>query len=304
MTTDDMQVWLNGSMIPGSAATVPLLSHSFSRASAIFEIFRIHSGPQGPAAFRMKAHLKRLMNSAKLLEMRLCYSEEEIAKAVSAAAKQNHIDCGLVKIMAYWSEEKVIGLLPSTNSDLAIFTVPESADMRLDSDEPVRACLSKWRKIDPSTVPVEAKACSNYLNAYLARREADQRGFDVGIMLGTDGYLAEGSTESVFIVKGNLIQVPPLGRVLASVSRMSVLEMAANMGLETAQKPLTLTDLQQADEIFLSHTGNKVEPVCRFEEKRLAAPGPVTQQLRQQMQAILSFQDDAYRGWMESLSFF
>ncbi len=302
--TPEMMVWLNGDFIPGAAANVPLLSHSFSRASAIFEIFRIHSGPQGQAAFRMTAHLDRLLNSAQLLEMDLRYSRQEIAKAVSETVLKNKVDRGLVKIMAYWSEEMLIGLLPSTKTDLAIFTVPENEDMQLDGSEPVAACLSKWRKNDHRTVPVEAKACSHYLNAYLARKEAAQRGFDVGIMLDTDEYLAEGSTESVFVIHGEVVQVPPLGRVLASISRMSVLEMAASMGFKTVQHPLKLVDLQQADEIFLSHTGNKVEPVGQFEQKRLEAPGPITQKLRQQMHRVLSFQDATYEDWMEPLSIF
>ena len=302
--TPEMLVWLNNEFIPGSAATVPLLSHSFSRASAIFEIFRIHAGPEGPAAFRMTAHLERLLNSARHLDMDLGYSAADIAKAVSATAKKNKIASGLVKIMVYWSEEMIIGLLPNTRPDLAIFTVPENEDMHLDSDQPVRACLSKWRKIDPSTVPVEAKACSNYLNAYLARKEAAQRGFDVGILLGTDGFLAEGSTESLLLIKGEALQAPPLGGVLAGISRMSVLEMAEKMGVETIQKQLTLTDLQRADEMFLSHTGNKVESICRFDQKRMEAPGSITRKLRHQMHRILTFQDDTYKDWMEPLSNF
>ncbi|NNK84316.1 MAG: hypothetical protein HKO91_02035 [Desulfobacterales bacterium] len=302
--TPEMQVWLNDEFIPRSAATVPLLSHSFSRASAIFEIFRIHSSPQGPATFRMTDHLNRLLNSARLLQMELRYSLADIAKAVSETAKKNEIKNGLVKIMVYWSEEMVIGLLPNTNTDIAIFTVPEEDDMHLDSSEPVATCLSKWRKIDPRTVPVEAKACSNYLNAYLARKEAAQRGFDVGIMLDTDDFLAEGSTESLIIIRGEEIQVPPLGRVLASISRLSVLEMAEKMGLQTVQQPLNLEDLQQADEMFLSHTGNKVESVCQFEQKHMQAPGPITKKLRHQMYRILTFQDEAYIDWMEPLSNF
>ena len=300
--TTEMHVWLNNEFVTESEANVPLLSHSFSRASAIFEIFRIHAGPQGPAAFRMTDHLKRLLNSARHLDMDLRYSIKDIAKAVSETAIKNNIDRGLVKIMVYWSEEMVIGLLPSKPVDLAIFTVPENQNMHLDSGEPVSACLSKWRKIDPATVPVEAKACSNYLNAYLAQKEAAQRGFDVGILLDTDDFLAEGPTESVFLIQAEELQVPPLGRVLASISRLSILEMAARMGLQTAQKPLKLEDLKQADEIFLSHTGNKVESVCQFEQRQLEAPGPITKQLRYQMHRILTFQDDTYNDWMEPLS--
>ena len=298
---DERQVWLNGKFIPWASATVPILSHAFSRACAIFEIFRIHAGPEGPAAFRMDAHLNRLLNSARLLEMELCYATQEIEKAVAETVIRNDIACGVVKIMAYWGEEAVIRLLPLSKPDLAIFAIAEMPEMNLDSRKPVTACLSKWCKIDPETVPVAAKACSNYLNAYLARKDAVKRGFDVGIMLGTDGFVAEGSTESVFIVKDHIVKIPPLGRVLPGISRLSVLEMAGSMGLGTTEEPLNLNDLYDADEIFLSHTGAKVEPVKQFEDKHLAAPGPITQQLMEQMARILGFQDEAYLKWMRKM---
>jgi branched-chain amino acid aminotransferase len=299
---DKKQVWLNGIFIPWASATVPILSHSFSRASAIFEIFRIHTGPEGPAAFRMDAHLHRLLNSAGLLEMELCYSVETIAEAVAETVIRNHVGRGVVKIMAYWGEEAVIRLLPLSKPDLAIFAIPEMSEMNLDSREPVKACISKWRKIDPQTVPVSAKACSNYLNAYLTRKDAVARGFDIGIMLGTDGLVTEGSAESVFIVKDSIVKIPPLGRVLPGISRMSVLEMAKSMGVVTAEEPLSLSDIYGADEIFLSHTGVKVEPVKQFEDKHLAAPGPITRRLMEQMANILAFQDESYMKWMQKLS--
>lgn len=299
---EEKQVWLNGVFVPWASATVPILSHSFSRASAIFEIFRIHTGPEGPAAFRMDEHLNRLFNSARLIEMEMCFSVGAIEKAVAEAVYRNHIGRGVVKIVAYWGEEAVIRLLPRSKPDLAIFAIPEMPEMNLDSREPVKTCLSKWHKIDPETVPVSAKACSNYLNAYLTRKDAVARGFDIGIMLGTDGLVTEGSAESVFIVKDRVVKIPPLGRVLPGISRMSVLEMAGSMGIVTAEEPLTVDDLYHADEMFLSHTGVKVEPVKQFEDKHLAAPGPVTHRLMERMAKILAFEDQAYLKWMQKLS--
>ncbi|MBW2514157.1 MAG: aminotransferase class IV [Deltaproteobacteria bacterium] len=299
---EEKQVWLNGVFVPWASATVPILSHSFSRASAIFEIFRIHTGPEGPAAFRMDEHLNRLLDSARLIEMEMCFSMEAIEKAVAEAVCRNHIGRGVVKIVAYWGEEAVIRLLPRSKADLAIFAIPEMPEMNLDSQKPLKTCLSKWHKIDPETVPVSAKACANYLNAYLTRKDAVNRGFDIGIMLGTDGLVTEGSAESVFIVKDGVVKIPPLGRVLPGISRMSVLEMAKSMGIVTAEEPLTVDDLYNADEMFLSHTGVKVEPVKQFEDKHLAAPGPVTGRLMKRMAKILAFEDESYLKWMQKLS--
>jgi branched-chain amino acid aminotransferase len=299
--TGDLTVWMNGQFVSWKSATVPILSHGFSRASAIFEIFRIHEGPDGPAAFRLDEHLKRLANSARLLQMDMAYTMDEIAEAVKQTVRRNRMQQGVIKILAYWGEEAVIKLVLESKLDLAVFAVPDSPELHLDKEEPITACTSKWRKIHPETVQVEAKACANYLNGYLARKDALNRGFDTGIMLGTDGFVTEGSTESLFIVKDNVLKVPPLGRVLSSITRMSVLEVARHLDIEAAETPLLPNDLRRADELFVSYTGTKVSPISRFDDRSLAAPGPVTRRIKEKMDDVLAFGDEAFNHWFQKM---
>jgi len=300
--SNDSKVWLNGNLIPWQQATVPLLSHGFSRASAIFDVFGVHVGPTGPAAFRMDEHIKRLMNSAELLGMEMAYSAAQIVEAVKTTVKVNRFGRGIVKMLAYWGEEAVIKLVLDSKLDLAIFTIPESEELALDKPRPLSACLSKWRKIHPETVPVGAKACSNYLNGYLARRDANQRGFDIGILLSTDGFLAEGSIESVFIVKDGVLKTPPLGRVLSSITRMSVLQAAPQVGIRVVEEPISAEALLSADEAFTAHTGIKVEAITRLENRQLPEIGPVTKQVMQLMDNIIQFKDDRFQDWFQALS--
>lgn len=299
---NDSKVWLNGKLIPWAEATVPLLSHGFSRGSAFFEVFGIHSGPKGPMAFRMDKHLQRLMGSAELLEMELAYSTEEIVEAVKATVAANGLGRGLIKMLAYWGEEAIINLVLESKLDLAVFAIPQSDDLKLDQSSSISACVSKWRKIHPATVPVAAKACSNYLNGYLVRKDANKRGFDLGIALDTDGFLAEGSIESVFIVKDGVIKTPPLGRILGSITRMSILEAAPEIGIPIQEGPVTAEELSEADEIFTCHTGIKVEPVDRLEDRELEAPGPVTKQVGQLMNDIIEFRDERFMDWFQPLT--
>jgi len=291
------KVWLNGDLIPWDKATVPILSHGFSRGSAIFEIFGIHEGQKGPVAFCMDQHLSRLMKSAELLGMEMAYTKEEIATAVAKTVRANNISRGLIKILAYWGEEAVIQLVLESKLDLAIFAIHESKELGLDNDQPISACLSRWRKIHPETVPVAAKACSNYLNGYLARRDANQRGFNVGLILGTDGFLAEGSIESVFLVKDGILKTPPLGRILSSITRMSILEAAPRIGIPVSEETILPEALFTADEIFVCHTGIKVSPVNRFEDRILEAPGPITNKVMDLMQNILNYSDARFKHW-------
>ena len=300
--SNDSKVWMNGNLIPRQEATVPILSHGFSRASAIFDVFGVHVGPMGPAAFRMDEHIKRLMRSAELLGMEMAYSAEEIVEAVKTTVNVNHLGRGIVKMLAYWGEEAVIKLVLDSKLDLAIFTIPEGEELALDKPKLLSACLSKWRKIHPETVPVGAKACSNYLNGYLARRDANQRGFDIGIMLGTDGFLAEGSIESIFIVKDGVLKTPPLGRVLSSITRMSILQAVPEVGIPVIEESISAEELLAADEVFTAHTGIKVEAITRLENRELPDTGPVTKQVMQLMDNIIQFKDDRFQDWLQPLS--
>jgi len=297
MMKEKGKVWLNGDLIPWEKATAPLLSHGFSRGSAIFDVFGIHEGQEGPVAFRMDQHLSRLMKSAELLGMEMAYTKEEIAEAVAQTVKANNMGRGLIKILAYWGEEAVIQLVLESKLDVAIFAVHESKELGMDNVQPISACLSKWRKIHPETVPVAAKACANYLNGYLARRDANQRGFNVGLILGTDGFLAEGSTESVFLVKDGILKTPPLGRILSSITRMSILEAAPRISIPVSEEAILAEALFTADEIFVCHTSIKVSPVNRFEDRTLEAPGPITGKLMELMRNILNYSDARFKHW-------
>ncbi len=295
------KVWLNDKIIPWEDAQVPILSHGFSRGSAVFEVCGTHIVPGGVAAFRLDAHLKRLEQTVGLLDMALGFSTDEIAKAVSKITAINKSERGVVKIMAYWGEEAIINLVLTSKLDVAIFTIPATEELGLDGVKPLSACLSKWKKLHPETVPVQAKACANYLNGYLVRKDANDRGFDLGLNVGTDGFLAEGSIESVFIVKDGILKTPPLGRILASVTRDSILAAVKQNDIEVYEKTLVKEDLYTADEMFTCHTGSKVTPVFRFEEKEMEAPGPVTARVSEVMENIMSSKDTRFVDWFQIL---
>jgi branched-chain amino acid aminotransferase len=299
--SDARWAWRNGELIPWEQATVPLLSHALSRGSAVFEVFGTHPGPDGVVAFRMDEHLSRLRTSLDLLEMQTSCTWEELRIGISEVVAANRVGRGLVKILAYWGGEAVIDLVPRVPLDVAVYAIPDSDDLALDRWKNISVCISRWRKLHPDTVPVEAKACANYLNGYLARKDAHDRGFHVGLLVGTDGFLAEGSIEAVFLVKDGVLVTPPAHRILRSITRQSILEAAPMVGIPAREEAIRPDALFDADEVFTSHSGIKVSPVERVEDRALAAPGPVTRRLIELMDDIVHFRDDRFAAWFQPL---
>lgn len=300
--SDQRPVWLNGEMVPWEDAKAPLLSHGMSRGSTIFEVFGVHPGPDGPMAFRMDKHLDRLFHTAECLGMELAYTREEIAEAASKTVRANNVGRGLVKIIAYWSDEPIISLVLDAKLDTAVFAVPASAELMLDVESTATACFSKWRKLHPETVPTTAKACAYYLNGMLARKSAMERGYDIGILRHTDGFVAEGSIEAVFMFKNGVLRTSPLGKILTSITRMSIIEAAEDAGIPVSEALISAEELLDADEIFTSHTGTKVLPIRKFEDRDLPAPGPHTARISQIMKEITSFKTDRFKQhWFQQL---
>lgn len=295
----EKKVWRNGNLIPWEEATVHIMSHSFTRGSAVFEVLAFYSTPHGPAAFRLPEHCDRLIRSAELLNMEIVQSKQEIIRAVAETVRANNLDQGFVKIVGFLGEETFVITVPDPKLELSIFAISAQEFRPKNSPQAISSCLSRWRRLHPETVPVEAKVAANYLNGMLARQEAQRRGFDLGLMLDGQGFLAEGSVESAFMVKDGVLMTPSLGRILPSITRRSVLEAAPAIGLKTLEKPISLPELLNADEIFISSTSRRVMPVYRIEDRSLGeVPGPVTSRVLRLIEAICSGRDDRFRRWL------
>ena len=295
------KVWINGEIVPWEGATVHLMSHSFGRGSAIFEVFGFHETVNGSAFFRIDEHMKRLARSAELLNMKLAQSSEEIKAAIKETVKANGLTKGAVKIFAYYGNVAFVIMPLQETLDLAISVIDPEADIGgtgFDLDKPLSVCISPWQKLSPKTIPVEAKVAANYMNGLLARQDAISRGFDLGIMLGDDGNVTEGSIEAAFMVKDGVIKTAPMGRILSSISRKSVLEAAWRTGLEAVEEPIKLEEFMAADEIFISATPFKAQPVGRIEDRVLEAPGPVNRQLNELLGNICLGKDDRFLDWL------
>ncbi|MHB9099030.1 MAG: aminotransferase class IV [Syntrophales bacterium] len=295
-------VYLNGRYVPWDEANVHIMCHSFGRGSAIFEVIGFHATATGPAVFRLDEHVARFRQSALLLDMEPPLTPEELQAAILETVKRNGLKEGMIKMIGYYPEIAFEILPPSKRFQIAIFVFDrdDAIGARSESENrAVSACLSRWRRLDPQSVPIEAKTAANYLNGIMARGEARKRGFEYAVMLDTQGFLAEGGTESVFLVRQGCLMTPSLGTILNGISRKSLLAVAEEMGVETVTGRLMPELLGEAEEIFLSSTPAKLLPVRRMDERLLGeAPGPVTQKLAARMAAITTGRDERFRGWL------
>ncbi len=300
--TTHKKIWRNGKMLSWDQATVHLMSHGFSRGVAIFEVFGTHRTPAGTCAFRMDMNLKRLARSMELLGLKLKYTMDEVARAVSEVVQANGTGDGYIKIFAYDATEAFANLVPQEKLDLCVVALDVDPDLDKKKNGSLSACICNWKKQHPGCVPVEAKVSANYLNGMMSRQEAYQRGADIGIMLDTHGFVAEGATESVFMVKNGVLATAPLGRVLAGVSRDSVLKVAESLGIMTQERSIRPSELLGADEIFISSSPFKVLSIHRIEDRSLpTVPGPVARQLRNTLDAICAGKNTDFKNWLTPL---
>jgi branched-chain amino acid aminotransferase len=299
---EERLVWLNGRFVPWNEATVHMMCHSFARGSAIFEVISFHATPSGAAVFRLHDHLARLFRSAELLEMELPCDHEALCRAVADTVRKNQLTRGLIKVLGYYPQIALSIQPPQKRLDLAVFAMDR--DQALDSPghsfgQGTTAGLARWHKLDPQTVPIEAKAAANYLNGMIARIDVQKRGLEEAIMLDTQGFLAEGATESVFLVKGGTLMTPSLGTVLDSITRRSILQAAGQLGIPSFEGRLRPELLFEAEEIFFANTPCKVMPVRRLEDRELAAvPGPVELKLARFFDHVTAGQEPRFQDWL------
>ena len=298
-------VFVNGTYVPWEDAKIHIMSHSVGRGSSIFEVIGFHETPNGPAVFRLDEYVARFRNSAALLDMEPPLSASGLQEAVLETVRRNGLKKGIIKLVGFYPEIAFKILPPGKRFQVAIFVFDLAGDLGESvqpKDGSVTACISKWRRLDPQTVPIEAKVAANYINGIVARTEARDLGFDYAILLDTRGCIAEGGTESLFLVRGGRLLTSSLGTILNSITRKTLLEVAETMGMKTFAGRLDPSTIAEAEEIFFAGTVGKLIPVRQVGDRILQeVPGPVTRRLFERMTLITSGGDEHFRHWLYPL---
>ncbi len=299
----DMKAWHDGKIVDERDITVSPLSHSFSRGTAIFEVLELVESHRGPAIFGLGEHIERLYCSAELLFMPLQkkIAPEALSDAVCAIVRANNLSRGIIKIFAYYPKLEYSCLPSDTTISVAIFCASFYSS---ENDKHVfTAHISQFRKNHPECVPVHAKAAGFYVNSYLALMEARMQGFDEAILLDTMGYVAEGATSNIFIVKNSVLVTPTLRSILPGITRRFILEIASGF-MECREMDITREELLAADEVFFSNSVERIMPVCKIgdREMNIAAPGPGTLKIMNAINDVIAGKHQAYTRWLTPAS--
>lgn len=297
-----MKAWLNGNFVEWSDTDVPLLSHSFSRGSAIFEVIDIVSSKNGPAFFGLKEHVDRFFNSAGLTYMDLPIKRDDLIRAVIESAKINDVSSGISKFFAYYSNIEMRPVPTDPKVDIAIFTIDFNTFniSQEDLSAPVSVGISSFRKIHPETVPLHAKIVGNYANAFLATMEVMKKGYEDAILLDTMGFVAEGPTSNVFFVTHNKILTPFLRNALPGITRTAAIEALREMKYTVQEKDIRAEELATFDEAFFSSSVLKIHPIRSIDGREFGSPspGPVTLQLIDKMDEIFEGENPLFKKWL------
>ncbi|HXF65516.1 MAG TPA: branched-chain amino acid transaminase [Burkholderiales bacterium] len=301
MADRDGQIWYDGKLVPWREATTHVLTHSLHYGLAVFEGLRAYKTANGTAIFRLREHTERLFNSAHIYMMKIPYSREAIMEAQKEVVRANRLEACYVRPIAFYGSEKM-GVSPKGVSvHVAIAAWPWGAYLGPEAlEKGIRVKTSSYARHHVNVSMCRAKYSGTYANSILANLEATEHGYDEGLLLDVDGFVAEGSGENLFIVKDGRIYEPELTSALAGITRDSVITLAQELGYSVSAKRITRDDLYIADEAFFTGTAAEVTPIREVDGRAIGsgARGPVTTQLQKAFFDCVTGKSDKHRDWL------
>ncbi len=283
MADRDGVIWYNGKMVPWRDANTHVLTHTLHYGLGVFEGLRAYQTAQGPAIFRLQEHTDRLFNSAHIFMMKMPYDKATLMQAQCDVVKQNKLTSGYIRPIAFYGAE-AMGLSAKTlSTHVAIAAWPWGTYLGPEAlENGIRVKTSSFTRHHVNINMCRAKSVTTYANSILANQEVGLNGYDEALLLDVEGYVAEGSGENIFIVKQGKIYTPDLTSCLEGITRASVIELAAEIGIPVIEKRITRDEIYCADEAFFTGTAAEVTPIRELDNRIIGAGkrGPITMQIQ------------------------
>lgn len=301
--TKTEKIWMDGELVDWDKATIHVLTHSLHYGSGVFEGIRAYATSSGPAVFRLRDHITRLLNSARVFLIDIPYSHEELVEATKEVVDVNGLDACYIRPIVYLGYGEM-GLNPlPCPVNVAIAVWPWGSylgDEGIASG--VRVKVSSWQRHDPNAVPPAAKGTGMYVNSSMAKVEALKAGYDEAVLLSPNGHVSECTGENIFVVrKGRLFTPPVSAGALEGITQDSVMTIARDLGHDVQVDNVVRSDLYTADEVFLTGTAAEVVPIVSVDDRPVGdgQPGAVTRGIQDVYFAAVRGQADRYKDWLD-----
>ena len=298
------KIWMDGELVDWDDANIHILTHTLHYGCGVFEGVRAYHTDRGAAVFRLRDHIVRLFNSAKIFMIEIPYSVDELVAATRELVAVNELDSCYIRPIAYLGYgEMGLNPLPCT-VNVSIAAWPWGTYLGDDGlKNGVRLKVSSWKRHDPNSLPPAAKGTGMYINSSMAKVEALKAGYDEAILLSPSGHVSECTGENIFMVRGGTIYTPPVSAgALEGITQDSIRTIAGDLGFDYQVQHLLRSDLYTADEAFLSGTAAEIGPILSVDDRDLGEPGPITRALQDAYFAAVRGEDDRYKDWLDHVN--
>jgi len=301
MSDRDGWIWYDGKLVPWREANTHVLTHSLHYGLSIFEGVRAYNTIDGPAVFRLREHTERLFNSARVYMMNIPFTQEQINDAHREVIRANKLDSGYLRPVVFYGSEK-LGVSPKGNQvHVAIAAWPWGAYLGEEGlKRGIRVKTSSYQRHHINVSMVRTKTGGNYVNSILANMEAVNNGYDEALLLDTQGFVAEGAGENLFIVRDGKVFEPNMVSGLIGITRRTVIDLAAELGYTVTQMPMTRDDVYLADEAFFTGTAAEVTPIRELDGRAIGAGsrGPVTEKIQSMFFDAVNGRVPKFKHWL------
>ena len=301
MADRDGFIWQDGQLVPWREATTHVLTHSLHYGMSVFEGVRAYKTERGTAIFRLEDHTNRLFNSAHIFQMSMPYDKATINEAHKEVLRANDLEAGYLRPIAFYGSEKM-GVSPKgAKVHIVIAAWPWGAYLGEDGlERGIRVKVSSFTRHHVNISMVRAKASGHYINSILANNEVTNEGYDEAMLLDPEGYVAEGAGENLFIVKQGKLFTPDLTSCLEGITRATVLQIAAELGLSVQEKRITRDEVYCCDEAFFTGTAAEVTPIRELDGRQIGIGrrGPITAQIQAKYFDVVNGRSAQHDNWL------
>jgi len=297
----DGVIWFDGKMVPWRDAKVHVLTHTLHYGMGVFEGVRAYHADQGTAIFRLHEHTDRLFRSAKIMNMPMPFSKEELNAAQLAAVKENGLDSAYIRPMCFYGSEGMGLRADNLKTHVIVAAWSWGAYLGKEAlEKGIRIRTSSFARHHVNIAMCKAKANGNYISSMLALSDALRDGYDEALFLDVDGFVAEGSGENFFMVRDGVIYTPELTAALDGITRATVMQLAKEEGFEVREKRITRDEVYVADEAFFTGTAAEVTPIRELDGRSIGtgSRGPITEKLQKKYFDVVHGKSDKHLEWL------